>query len=93
MTRKMEIKELTLSIDGNIAILLQEDEPKTETAPAPLESLEHQNTSALSSFASFLGLLGVAGGIDRETIRLWPGTLWLAVLLIILDRGSKPWQR
>lgn len=46
-----------------------------------------------AAWASFIGLLGVAGGMEQETISFLPGCFWMAALLILLDWGSKPWQR
>lgn len=43
--------------------------------------------------AALLGMLGIIGGTEQETIRFWPGMFWAAGMLILLDWGSKPWQR
>ena len=42
--------------------------------------------------AALLGLLGIIGGMEQETIRFWPGMFWAAVMLILFNWGSKPWQ-
>lgn len=33
------------------------------------------------SWVSFLGLLGVLGGMDNETIRFVPGMIWAAIFM------------
>lgn len=42
--------------------------------------------------AAVVEILGTAGGIDRGGIPLLPGCVWMAVMLVVLDWGSKPWQ-
>lgn len=44
------------------------------------------------AWAALLGLLGVIGGMDRETIRFAPGIFWATALLILFGWGSRPWQ-
>ena len=59
------------------------------TTPLPL----CQILRGAAGWASFTGLLGVAGGMEQGTISFLPGCFWMTALLILLDWGSKPWQR
>jgi len=52
-----------------------------------------QTLRGAAGWAAVIGILGVAGGIEQETIQLWPGCFWMAALLALLNWGSKPWQR
>ena len=56
-------------------------------SPRPCQILH-----GIVSWVSLLGLLGVIGGMEQETIRFWPGMLWAAVMLILFNWGSRPWR-
>lgn len=40
-----------------------------------------QTLRGIVAWAALLGLLGVIGGMDQETIRFWPGIFWAVILM------------
>ena len=71
---------------------------KQKTEIEPLLELKGRRSEAIhtmlavSSCISFLGLLGVIGGMDNNSIGLVPGVIWAAIFLaawvVSLDLGG-----